>query len=67
MNKYLVMPEGCKWYETEANTSEMAWSKNCNWYSYEKRIAVLNLDTRECRVYTRVLDKNGNQVTYNEE
>lgn len=51
MNKYLIMPENAKWFEIYANTHEMAFRGICFWYSYGRRIAVMDTDTAEIKMY----------------
>lgn len=60
MNKYLIMPQGCKWTETEAGTHETAYSMVCCWYDPDTPIAVMDKQTGKTEVFTRILDRNGN-------
>ena len=62
MNKYLIMPYNGRWFQTLAETSEMAYRKVCSWYGSHVLIAVMDLDTNETEVYHRELNENGNLV-----
>lgn len=56
MNKYLIMPEYGRWTEEEAITAEMAYRNVCSWYNPNKKIAVLNIETKEVKIYSRKID-----------
>lgn len=58
--KYLIIPEGCRWTETEAQTPEGAYTGVCCWYNPGTRIAVINTATSEAAIFTRQLDSAGN-------
>lgn len=58
---YLLMPEGCKWTLLHNVAShEIAYSLQSNWYSPKTRIAVMNVRTKETKMFIRELDKDGN-------
>lgn len=67
MTKFIIAPEKCNWYTTEAKNSAGAYCKECNWFSSHVKIAVINTETSEVSVYTRELDKDGNLITINTE
>lgn len=60
MAKYLIMPEGGKWYEVEAQTAETAFRGVCCWYGNNKQIAIRNTETGETVIFSRSLDEVGN-------
>lgn len=62
MNKYLIIPDGCKWEIIEAASAEMAYSTVCHWYNANKKIVIVNSETNEFKIYTRVIDYTGNLV-----
>lgn len=51
MNKYMIMPEHCKWMEVEAKTHEMAYRGICSWFNYDRRIAVMDMNTKVTKVF----------------
>ena len=53
MRKYIIMPEGCHWYEIEATTPEMAFRSECCWFGYGCKIAVMDAETKETTVYIK--------------
>ena len=62
MQKYIIMPEGCKWSEQEAASQKDAYSLVCSWYKPSTRTAVLDPDTGKAAIFTRQLDAAGNLV-----
>lgn len=59
---YQIFPDGCRMFETIANTPEGAYCSVSCWYSWDKRIAVVDTETKEAHIYTSEHDKNGNFV-----
>lgn len=62
MDNYIIMIPRCSWQIFEAINSEMAYREICSWYLPDKKIAVMNLRTKETDVFTRELDSNGNLI-----
>ena len=64
MPKYLFMPEGSKWeeLEREQNKLDVIYNLECSFYSPKTRIAIMNLETRETKIFTRELDATGNLI-----
>lgn len=62
MNNYIVMIPRCSWEIFEAANSETVYGMICNWYMPNKKIAVMNLRTKETDIFTRELDSNGNVI-----
>ena len=60
MKLFRIFPDRCRQFETVATCPEMAYRGVCNFYSAEKKIAVMDIETGNVKVYSRVLDKNGN-------
>ena len=60
MNKYIIMPEGCKWTEQDAANHEAAYCLNCSWYKPSTKTAVYEVETGATKIYTRALDPAGN-------
>lgn len=60
MSKYTIMPEGCRWIETEAKSAETAYNKEAHWFKPSNKIAVMDNDTGITKIYTRQLDAAGN-------
>lgn len=60
MSKYIIIPEGCRWSTQSAADAKTAYCLICSWYSPETRTAVLDPETGETRIFTRVLDPAGN-------
>ena len=67
MRKYYILPERCKWTETEAASAEAAYSTICAWYDTNTRIAVIDAETGQAAVFTRTLDAAGNLLKINRE
>lgn len=67
MKKYYILPECCKWTETEAASAEAAYSAICTWYGTDTRIAVIDAETGQAAVFTRTLDTAGNLIKINRE
>ena len=62
MNSYIVMPERGNWTEIEATGFEMAYRGVCCWYMPDRKVAIMNMSTKETKIYTRELDKHGNLI-----
>ena len=62
MKQFLFMPNGGQWEVIFATTHEMAYSSESNWYNPNTKIAVMDLETKETKIFTRELDKYGNLV-----
>lgn len=62
MNTYIIIPERGNWTEIEATNSEMAYAGACCWYSPKRKVAIMNMSTKETKIYTRELDKHGNLI-----
>lgn len=60
MKKYYIMPERCRWTETEAPSAEAAYTSICCWYDPDTRIAVIDAETGQAAVFTRAQDMAGN-------
>lgn len=60
MNKYIIMPECCRWSVCEAANHESAYSLNCSWYKPNTRTAVIDASTGATKIFTRELESNGN-------
>lgn len=60
---YLFMPEGYKWTLLHNVAShENAYRLESNWYSPETRIAVMNVRTKETKMFISEIEKGGNLV-----
>ena len=59
---YQVFPDGCRMFETVATTPENAYACVACWYSTNKKIAIVDTETKETHIYTRELDRAGNLV-----
>ena len=53
MTKFLIMPEGCKWTEREAQTLETAYNLESAWYAPGRRIAVMNTENGQTKVFVK--------------
>lgn len=63
MSKWMIMPEGCRWYETDrGKTHEQAYSMEGHWYAPAKRVAVMDISTGAVKIFTRQLDPAGNLI-----
>ena len=51
MKKYLIMPEGCKWYKVDAVTPEGAYRGVCSWYSKRTKIGIMDLEDNKVYFY----------------
>lgn len=62
MPKYLIMPEGCKWYETERSQTDLQtiYLLECSFFLPKTRICIVNLQTNESAIYSREIESNGN-------
>lgn len=60
MKLFRIFPDRCRHFETVANCPEMACRGVCSFYSADKKIAVMDIESGETKVYSRELDKNGN-------
>lgn len=61
MSKFLVMPEGCKWYEVERDLQELelVYRMECSFFSPHTRVAIRSAGG-EFAVFSRKLDEHGN-------
>ena len=62
MNKYLIMPYNGRWYQQNADSSEMAYRNVCSWYGPHVLIGIMDLESNITEVFHRELDINGNLV-----
>ena len=60
MNKYIIMPEGCRWSLREAANHESAYCFECSFYKPNTLIAIIDAETGAAKVYTREIDGAGN-------
>lgn len=60
MKLFRIFPDRCRQFETVATCSEMAYRGVCCFYSADKKIAVMDIESGDVKVYSRVLDKKGN-------
>lgn len=60
MKLFRIFPDRCRQFETVATSHEMAYRGVCCFYSADKKIAVMDIETGDVKVYSRELDKNGN-------
>ena len=60
MNKYIIMPERCRWSLREAANHESAYCLECSFYMPNTKIAIIDAETGAAKVYTRELDGAGN-------
>lgn len=60
MNKYIIMPECCRWSLREAANHESAYCLECSFYMPNTKIAIIDAETGAAKVYTRELDGAGN-------
>ena len=67
MKKYYILPDHCKWTETEAASAEAAYSTVGVWYDPGTRIAVIDAETGQANIFTRTLDAAGNLIEINRE
>lgn len=59
---YQVIPEGGRMFETIARSPEMAYRSVCCFYDAERKIAIREVGSNDCHVYSRKLDRHGNMV-----
>lgn len=50
---FTLMPEGCDWITIQAYTAETAYALECCWFSPSRKIAVLDNETGEVKVFIR--------------
>ena len=63
MSKWIVMPEGSRWTETDRGaTHEQVYSMEGHWYKPSTRIAILDTFNGQTKVFTREQDSNGNLI-----
>lgn len=62
MKQFLLMPNGGQWEVISAMTHEMAYSSESNWYNTNTKIAIMDLETKETKIFTRELDEYGNFI-----
>lgn len=60
MNKYIIMPERCRWSVREAANHETAYGFECSFYNPNTKIAIMDTATGTTKIYTRVIDSAGN-------
>lgn len=60
MKLFRIFPDRCRQFETVATCSEMAYRGVCSFYNADKKIAVMDIESGDVKVYSRVLDKKGN-------
>ena len=60
MKLFRIFPDRCRQFETVATSHEMAYRGVCSFYNADTRIAVMDIESSDVKVYSRVLDKNGN-------
>ena len=60
MNKYIIMPEGCRWSVREAANHKTAYGFECSFYMPKTKIAVMDASTGETKIFSRELERNGN-------
>ena len=60
MKKFIIMPEGNRWHEIESFTAESAFGIVCCWYSAKTRIAIVDKETKEIKIFKKNIDENGN-------
>ena len=59
---YQIIPDGCRMFETVSNTPENAYACVACWYSTNKKVAIVDTETKETNIYTREIDRAGNLV-----
>ena len=62
MKQFLLMPNKGQWEIVEAMTHEMAYAGESCWHQPNTKIAVMDLKTKETKIFSRELDKNGNLI-----
>lgn len=60
MKLFRIFPDRCRQFETVATCFEMAYRGVCSFYNADTRIAVMDIENGDVKVYSRVLDKKGN-------
>ena len=60
MKLFRIFPDRCRHFETVATSHEMAYRGVCCFYSADTKIAVMDIESGDVKVYSRVLDKKGN-------
>ena len=60
MKLFRIFPDRCRQFETAATSHERAYRGVCSFYSADKKIAVMDIESGDIKVYSRVLDKKGN-------
>jgi hypothetical protein len=60
MKLFRIFPDRCRQFETVATCFEMAYRGACCFYNADTKIAVMDTETGDVKVYSRVLDKKGN-------
>lgn len=60
MKLFRIFPDRCRQFKTVATCHETAYRGVCCFYNADTKIAVMDIETGDVKVYSRVLDKNGN-------
>lgn len=60
MPKYIIAPERCSWSERAAANHEAAYRLECSWLRPATRVAIIDMDTGETKLFIRELDQDGN-------
>lgn len=60
MKLFRIFPDRCRQFETVATSHEMAYRGICSFYNADTKIAVMDIETGNVKVYSRVLDNKGN-------
>ena len=60
MKLFRIFPDRCRTFEVVATSHEMAYCGVCCFYNADTKIAVMDIESGETKVYSRVLDNKGN-------
>ena len=62
MKRFLVMPEKARFTEIDAETHRIAYCLCAAWYNPKTRVAVMDTETGQTKIFTRSIDASGNIV-----
>ena len=62
MKRFLYMAEGGRLNYIDSVSSEMVYSSIAYFYNPSTKVVVIDTETNEASIFTRILDKNGNLI-----
>lgn len=62
MSKFLIMPEGCKWYEVERPVKDLesVYRMECSFFTPSTRVCIRDVNSGAVEIFSRSLESNGN-------